>query len=501
MSELAVISVEKELNPTKEKNLFYNIVISNFIWMVFHFTVVFFFTFQLKSVALVWIFLWIWNLFSFLLDISIWIIQKYFTAKTLYVISYISEMVAIFIFAYFTFQVTWLINTNWSSEWLFWEITKIFLWEWLNLLFLLIASFCYWLTKELQDVTLISYVLNNANPNQYNGIFSKKNIFAWVWSLLWLITSWFVLLLPPIFIIILIIILLAWIIYFTASFFDNSSKSIGVNEIKNFKVLFEKHKDDHTKENISKEVNPIELKNIISQTKYLFLKPITIQSGLNIKMLITETKKEFIWTYNMLITNKYFVVYRSLAVWVIFGFWDTFAATFLIAYLDTLLPGWSYILLWIIAIPAFWLQWILWNLAQKHWNFLVSFIWLMLSWCSLVLMWIFANDKNVILLMSFALINSVWYAACMSISCSLFLDSYNKAFAVTHNLKEIDANASSAPYKIIQNLANVIWLFFWWLILSLAWYMWFFIIFWWSILYLTFWTVKNKKRITDEKIE
>ena len=53
MSELAIISVEKELDKTKENNLLLTIIFSNFIWMVFHFTVVFFFTFQLKSVALV----------------------------------------------------------------------------------------------------------------------------------------------------------------------------------------------------------------------------------------------------------------------------------------------------------------------------------------------------------------------------------------------------------------------------------------------------------------
>jgi len=43
----------------------------------------------------------------------------------------------------------------------------------------------------------------------------------------------------------------------------------------------------------------------------------------------------------------------------------------------------------------------------------------------------------------------------MSISQALFLESYNKAFANFNNLKEIDANASAAPSKIIQNLANV----------------------------------------------
>jgi hypothetical protein len=53
MSELAIISVEKELDPIKEKNLFLIILVSNIIWMIFHFAVVFFFTFQLKSILMV----------------------------------------------------------------------------------------------------------------------------------------------------------------------------------------------------------------------------------------------------------------------------------------------------------------------------------------------------------------------------------------------------------------------------------------------------------------
>jgi hypothetical protein len=52
-SEIAIISVDKELSPIKKRNLFLNIIVSNFIWMIFHFSVFFFFTFQLKNVALV----------------------------------------------------------------------------------------------------------------------------------------------------------------------------------------------------------------------------------------------------------------------------------------------------------------------------------------------------------------------------------------------------------------------------------------------------------------
>ncbi len=253
------------------------------------------------------------------------------------------------------------------------------------------------------------------------------------------------------------------------------------------------------KEKFSRTVNWIELKNMIIWTKYLFLKPLTIQSGLNFRMLIEQTKKEFILTYKILSwKDNSILVYWSLAIGSIFWFWDTFAATFLISFLDSLWSWWGYILLWIIAIPAFWLQEYFGKLWNKYWVYKISNLWLSLSWISLLLMWVFAGSKNIGLLMWLAVINSIWYAACMSLAQSLFLESYNKAFANYNNLKEIDINASAAPSKLIQNLANVFWLFFWWLILAWVGYMWFFILFWAFIIYLTVWTIKNKESILKD---
>ncbi len=505
MSELAIISVEKELEPMREKNLFLTIVISNFIWMIFHFSVVFFFMFQLKSIALVWIFLWIWNLFSFLLDISIWIIQKYFKAKTLFIFSYISEITAILIFAYFIFQLSGFVSKLPPSDmWFITDALQFFLWEWLNIFLLLVASFCYWLTKELQDITLISYVLNNANHSQYNSIFAKKNLWSWIWSLFWLILSWFILMLYPKLIIFVIIFIIILIIYFTKVFFDNSEKTITLQDIYKFKVFANKDHitelwkniGNNIKNKIVTSVNRVELKNVISSSKYLFLKPVNKQSGLSFKLLIEQTKKEFINIYKVLLSkNNSIIIYWSLAVGATFWFWDTFAVTFLIGFLDSLWNWWWYVLLWVIAIPAFWLQGFFSKMATKYWIYGMTNIWLIVSWLSLLFMWFFADSKNILLLMSLAVINSVWYAICMSISQSLFLESYNKVFANFYNLKEIDANASAAPYKIIQNIANVLWLFFWWLILASLQYVWFFIIFWGFITYLAFWTLKNRKAI------
>ncbi len=492
MSELAIISVDKEFNPIKEKNLILSIVFSNFIWMVFHFTVVFFFTFQLKSVALVWFFLWIWNLFSFFLDISIWIIQKYFKPKTLFLLSFISQIIAMFIFAYFIFQVWDFVTHNAIWEmWVFSIILKFFLWQWANFLLLILASFCYWLTKELQEVTYYSYILNNSSQNQVASLLAKKNLFWWIWAFVWLIISWIILKFPPIFILILTIVIIIFILYFTITFFDNDEKTITLQDIYKFNINL---KNDQEKITLTKSVNKFELKNIITQSKYIFLKPMTIKSWLTIKLLYNETKKEFKWTLNIL-TNKAntLIIYWSLIMVMTFWFWDTFAATFLIWFLDTLWNWWWYLLLWLIAIPAFWLQDLFSKLANKIWVYTVSNIWLVLSWTSLFLMWIFSiGEKNIFLLIWLALVNSIWYAACMSLSQALFLESYNEAFAKYNNLAEIDVNASAAPLKIVWNFANVIWLFLGWIILALLDYMWFFILFWICIIYILYWTIKNK---------
>lgn len=48
----------------------------------------------------------------------------------------------------------------------------------------------------------------------------------------------------------------------------------------------------------------------------------------------------------------------------------------------------------------------------------------------------------------------------MSTGQNQFLDTYNQLYAKEQNLTEINANASSGPMKVVQNLANVIGLVF-----------------------------------------
>ena len=48
----------------------------------------------------------------------------------------------------------------------------------------------------------------------------------------------------------------------------------------------------------------------------------------------------------------------------------------------------------------------------------------------------------------------------MALGQNQFLDNYNKIYADTMKLQEIDSNASAGPMKILQNAANVIGLVF-----------------------------------------
>lgn len=48
-----VISATTEFNGNKKRNFYITSLLLGFLWMLFHFTVVFFFTFQLESIILV----------------------------------------------------------------------------------------------------------------------------------------------------------------------------------------------------------------------------------------------------------------------------------------------------------------------------------------------------------------------------------------------------------------------------------------------------------------
>lgn len=63
--------------------------------------------------------------------------------------------------------------------------------------------------------------------------------------------------------------------------------------------------------------------------------------------MVTKTKSSMIDIYETLkyASNRHLIVFWSFSMVLTFGFWDTFASTFLIEFLNQLKPGWSYVLL------------------------------------------------------------------------------------------------------------------------------------------------------------
>ncbi len=100
---LIKISVNTSLDGYRLRNFYLTNGLQGFTWMLFHFAVVFFFTFQLQSVLLVGIFLGVANAIAFVLDIPIGILQRYYSTKKLFTIGAISQLIAVGIFFNFIY--------------------------------------------------------------------------------------------------------------------------------------------------------------------------------------------------------------------------------------------------------------------------------------------------------------------------------------------------------------------------------------------------------------
>ena len=369
-----------------------------------------------------------------------------------------------------------------------------------------IRDSCYGYAKEIYDVTTISYILNKATPDQYGIIISKNNLFTWVGAFFGLSVAGVVLTLDPRLVVFFVWLILVVIAYVMLYYFDNDEKTLNLKEIERFKVVLSKDKILAMWEDLKYSMTLPEIKKYVANSSYIFLRPLKRKekgSQVSIKEIMSETKESFFSIFATLSYAKklYLVVLWSLWVVLTFWFWDIFVATFLIEFLDQLKSGWAFVLLGLIAIPAFWLQGYFAEQAVKKWIFAYSIIWLFLSASSLILLWVFWIWAGVYVAMWLALINSTGYAICMSIAVATFLEAYNIAYAKSRNLKEIDANASAAPMKILQNLWNVIWLFTGWFLLSIFGYQGFFLVFWGFIFAFALWSVKRKSHLQSVKNE
>lgn len=505
------VTIENE-NEIKLKNLFNIAIFMGFLWMLFHFTIIFFFWLVLESSLLVWIFLWLWNLVAFLIDIPVWVIQKYIKPKVFLILSSLVMFLVTLIFLKF-------IYFEWIKEILPWwwsgiDKTISYLWSFLNstlnIILLILAACCYWIIKEWYDVTTLSYIFNNSTPSEYASLISKYNIFYWCWAMLWLLWSWALLALNIKLAILILIFIIFSFIFFIHKFFDNKKNYIWVKdfkEIKNIKLDVIKWALEEKRNNIIKNINIDTLKEVSKTSKVIFLKPVEIKNQINYKEIIEFSKKEFLWFKNIIFSKPYnVIIIWSLIVICHFWFWDTFVSTFQVEFLDKIiwLNQWNYLvrqttwliswylLLWLLIIPAFLLQDFFIRLSKKINIFKVILFWTLISSISMIFFWFV--DK-IYYVMFFWLLNSVWYAAVMPIAQATFSEKYNYYYAEKNNLKEIDTTVSAAPLKIVTNFVNVLWLVWWWALVWILWFNWFFLVFSIFLLSLFVFTIFNLKKL------
>jgi hypothetical protein len=504
--DTVIISTNTALDGYRLRNFYMTNCFQGFVWMIFHFSVVFFFTFQLQSVALVGIFLWVANFIAFLLDIPVGILQRYYSTKKLFIIGAISQLVAVaifFNFIYGVFSVAWDVGKMITPEWFSWVISWFFS-SALNWVLIIVASICYGLTKEINDISTFGYILSHAHPSEYGKILARNNITYGLGSLVWLVISGFILSTNPTLAIIFLWGVIILFLLFTMRFFDNSSESLTLWDITSFTVWVGRMNKENVKEYLTEKISAVDLEKVISTAKYIFLKPKQKETTkIDWKEFSLETARTAKIIYQIMSHMPiYIVIYWTMTLVLIFWFWDTFASTFLVSFLDGIKPGWSYILLACIAIPALGLQEVASKLAGKIGIKTVAFIGLGLSWISLIGMGIVAfiawgsfGGMTTIIFLSLALINSIGYSCGMSLGQNQFLDAYNTIYAKTQGLKEIDSNASAGPMKILQNAANVIGLVFGWLMLEVLGYSGFFILFGIGILGALIWSISRKDDI------
>lgn len=144
---------------------------------------------------------------------------------------------------------------------------------------MVIAAMCYGFAKEVNDITTISYVLNNAHPNQYKSIIAKNNIFFGAGSFFGLFLAGFILTFAPKLIIVTIILMVCIVFSVMYFFFDNSNKVIDTENIKNFHLNFRDLSLKSAAGNITKVVEKIDIKTALENTKYIVFKPVRVQKN------------------------------------------------------------------------------------------------------------------------------------------------------------------------------------------------------------------------------
>ncbi len=476
------ITADLTQDKSKKYNLLLLSVFYGFCWITFHFIIVYFFGLVLGSPLMIGIFLGIWNFVALLIDIPLGIFQKYFKQKSILLfgtaVMLVSALIVLkfVLFAgengYITTDFSGIIeweNLIRKTQWVF-----DFLLGWANwVLFSMVAIF-YGIIKESYDVTFLSYIMNNTPPSKYAQVISKYNISFGVGAMLWVVISWFILTLNITVAVGTLIWVIALFFILIQILFDNDHLHFESSDIQKLNFNSIKNKASEKKDILLEKFDKSQFKNIPKNTKYIFLKPIKNIWSIDTDDIIESTIEGFKSFKSVMLSQPrdYIVMITAMTI-LLFGFWDTFISTFQVDFLEKIIDlnqesliieqWWAlmswYVLLLLLVIPAFALQ--RFFIAQQENYTTLNIILVGIIVSAVSIMW-FGISDNILLVMMFGIINSIWYAAAMPLAVATFSERYNSEYAKIYQTQEIDSNSSAAPLKMLLNIANVVWLVIWW---------------------------------------
>jgi MFS family permease len=469
--------------PEKAKLLqnFYNVVgVYGAIWIIFHLTSVFFFGFIVGSPLLVGIFLGIWNIWSMIIDVPLGTIQRHVASKTMLAIANALMIIAAIIFLYLV-RVSGDLGFSLSGGII--EITRTFLTTGVNFMLLLLVGILYGTIKEIYDITTISYLLNHCDPSEYDRALSRNNIAMGIGSVTGILLSIVILSLrtdSTQLILFVLIFLIVCVSVFIQNYFDNSHEVFNLGAVKNLHII-EKTKtlEKNTASYFKNTVSTMDFEKLKWSMDYIVMKPKEITGEIDWWEIVNKTKVEYRMLYKLIIEKTSFVpiLLWSTGCILLFGCWDTIVTTFFVTFLDEALKNSGaqniirsgFILIGILAIPAYALQMFWIKKADMYGKFTIITLGIFLSAVALFGLAITGQLENLIglcMLVGFGMLNSTGYAAGYPMSQSIFADEYNKSYARITESNVINADVSAAPLKILNNFANAIGLIFWGALIS-----------------------------------
>lgn len=464
--------------PDKDRllNNFFNVVgVYGALWILFHLTIVFFFGFIVWSPLLVGIFLGIGNIWSMIIDVPIGTIQRQVSSKTMLSIANGMMLLAAIIFLFLVYSS--LDEGFKLSGWIL-EITKSFFWTGINIILLFLIGILYGTVKEIYDIVTLSYLLNHTHSWEFDSVLSKNNIAFGIWSVVGVLISIPVLAFQSQsvqFILFLLIFLIAISWVFIHYYFDNSEEVFSVNTIKNLNILEEvKNLEKSSTTYVKTTISTLDFEQAKKSLQYIILKPKQISQQFDWGDIYEKTKQEYRMMYTLVFSKTSFV---PMLLWttgsiVLFGCWDNVATTFFVKFLDEAMRNVSwvknilqsgFVLIGILAIPAYLLQWFWIKQAQKYHRFTIITVGLFISGTALfflAIFWWMENFLWLVLVVAMWLLNSTGYAAWYPMSQSIFAEAYSTSFARENNTTIVNADVAAAPLKILNNFANALGLIF-----------------------------------------